>query len=74
MNPLTLIPAAYMGWAKVAAVGALVAAVLAGVAWVRHDWIQDGITSARPNVPPTNKPLQRPRLKPPRPPAPKNKP
>jgi len=44
MNPLTLIPAAYMGWAKVAAVGALVAAVLAGVAWVRHDWIQDGIT------------------------------
>lgn len=47
MNPLSLIPAAYMGWAKLAAIGALVVAMLAGVAWLRHTWMEDGRNEVR---------------------------
>ena len=47
MNPLALIPAAYLGWAKLAAIGALVVSVLAGVAWLRHTWMDDGRNEVR---------------------------
>lgn len=47
MSPLSLIPAAYQVWAKLAAIGALVVAILAGVAWLRHTWMDDGRNEVR---------------------------
>lgn len=47
MNPLSLIPSAYMGWAKLIAIGALVLAIVSGVLWLRHTWMEDGRKEVR---------------------------
>lgn len=47
MNPLSLIPAAYMGWSKLIAIGALALAIVAGVLWLRHTWMEDGRNEVR---------------------------
>lgn len=47
MNPLSLIPSAYLGWVKVIAIGALALALVAGVLWLRHTWMEDGRKEVR---------------------------
>lgn len=47
MNPLSLIPAAYLGWAKLIAIGALALSIVAGALWLRHTWMEDGRNEVR---------------------------